>query len=179
MTSIIIHPLANRNVKDCLKSVSDSDIKNRVGRKNFAIATFPTKQGGNTAAILRTFSLFNGIEFITIGRKKFNPIAAVGAQYYEHITHCKDENEFYKLVDLRSYNPICVDKTDKSTDITNNDWPLKPLFIFGREADGIPSEVLAKYGTHKHITMYGPLRSFNVVVAAGIVMHQYIQSSQI
>ena len=84
---IIYHPLANRNLREDLKNVSNEVIKNRGVRRNFAVACFPTKYGGNTAACLRTFSIFNGLEFLTVGYRKFIPMAAVGAQYYENVIH--------------------------------------------------------------------------------------------
>jgi len=172
MNSIIYHPLANRNLREDLKLIPNDAIKQRTDRLPFSVCCFPTKYGGNTAAILRTFSCFNGTEFITVGYKKFVPMAAVGAQYYENIVHLSNEFALLEHIRVRGYSPICIDKTRTSTPISNK-WPEKPLFIFGKEADGIPSLVLHTIKDHRHIPMYGPIRSFNVSIAAAITMYAY------
>jgi tRNA G18 (ribose-2'-O)-methylase SpoU len=48
-------------------------------------------------------------------------------------------------------------------------------FIMGSEGKGVPKEWINLIPTHISISQYGLLRSFNVSIAASIVMYEYVK----
>jgi len=67
-----------------------------------------------------------------------------------------------------------IEKDAACESITDVDrFPASVIFVFGNEKDGLPNEVLARAKSVLGIPIYGVNHSLSVVVAAGIVMHEW------
>lgn len=169
-------PNKPRNRPDYLKWMSDEEVKKYLdGRKlNFGVLIANLLYDNNAGNIIRTANAFGAKEIILYGRKKFDRRASVGTEFYmkfKHVKFIEDLDEIFSGYDLA----VAAENTEDSTTLNEFEWDVskKTLLVFGQESDGIPKEVLERCDYKVQIIQFGSVRSLNVSVAAGIVMHDY------
>ena len=128
----------------------------------------------NAGNIIRSANAFGAKEIILYGHKKFDRRASVGTEFYSYFRHIKYVEDLEEV--FSEYDTIVsIENTEDALPLASFKWKKdkKTLLIFGQESSGIPEEILKKSDFKVKITQFGSVRSLNVAVAAGIVMHDY------
>lgn len=140
-------------------------------RGDFSIALF----GDNpfaVGAIVRTAHNFLVREIILVSSGTWYEKASMGMEKYESIVETPDLERFFAHVGARPL--ISIEKDGATGTITDVDrFPPNVVFAFGNEKDGLPREVMDRSTAVLGIPIYGVNHSLPVVVAAGIVMHEW------
>ena len=141
-------------------------------RHPFSIAIHSCQNPFAVGAIIRVAHSFLAREIIVIGEAPYYPKASMGMEKYESIVTLPDAPAFFARSGER---PIYAIEKDAATmaiaDIEA--FPKDVVFAFGNEKDGLPAEVLSRATAVVGIPIYGVNHSLPVVVAAGIVMHEW------
>lgn len=174
--SLAYDPTKPRNVADYLKWLSDDETKKYLEeqRLNYGILIMNLLFDNNAGNIVRSANAFGASEIILYGHKKFDRRASVGAEFYSHFRHLKFVEDLDGL--FKEYDQVvAVENTPEAVPLETYEWDKnkKTLIIFGQESAGIPKEILEKCDAVVSINQRGSVRSLNVAVAAGIVMHDY------
>lgn len=140
-------------------------------RGDFVIALF----GDNPfaiGAIIRTAHNFLAREIVLVGTGTHYEKASMGMEKYESMVTLADADAFLRFAGDR---PIfSIEKDDATVAITEIDaFPKDVVFALGNEKDGLPRSVLDASKAIVGIPIYGVNHSLSVVVAAGIVMHEW------
>jgi tRNA G18 (ribose-2'-O)-methylase SpoU len=140
-------------------------------RGDFSIALF----GDNPfaiGAIIRTAHNFLTNEIVLVGTGTHYEKASMGMEKYENVTTLDDVSQFFAHAKDR---PIfAIEKDDATVAIADIDrFPSGVIFAFGNEKDGLPRTVIDRSHAVVGIPIYGVNHSLPVVVAAGIVMHEW------
>lgn len=140
-------------------------------RGDFSIALF----GDNpfaVGAIIRTAHNFLAKEVVLVGTGTHYEKASMGMEKYENVSTLPDVAAFFAHAGDR---PIfAIEKDDAKVAIADIDtFPKDVIFAFGNEKDGLPRPVIARARAVVGIPIYGVNHSLPVVVAAGIVMHEW------
>jgi tRNA G18 (ribose-2'-O)-methylase SpoU len=140
-------------------------------RGDFTIALF----GDNpfaVGAIIRTAHNFLAKEILLVGTGTHYEKASMGMEKYESIVTLPDASAFFARCGEK---PIyAIEKDAATTAIADvESFPKDVVFAFGNEKDGLPADVLARATAVVGIPIYGVNHSLPVVVAAGIVMHEW------
>lgn len=171
-----------RNVADYMKWMSEEETEKYLSEKrlNFDVLILNILFDNNAGNIVRSANAFGAGEIILYGHKKFDRRASVGSEFYSHFKHLKfveDLDELFKQYD----DIVAIENVDKSEPLEAFEWDKskKTLMIFGQESAGIPEEILNKCTHTVAIHQRGSVRSLNVAVAAGIVMHDYVAKTEL
>lgn len=166
------------NVHDNLKDKTLEELKQLQPKIGFSVATLNVEKGLNVGSMIRTSVCFGADEFILVGNKKYDKRSTVGAQNYIKVHHEKTGDFLFYLKE-NGYHPVYIETT--GGDLVSHKarmafLPGKPCFIFGSESEGIPPEIFndTSFFPNKYvyrINQFGVLRSLNVSVALGIVLH--------
>ena len=99
---------------------------------------------------------------------------SVAWQYFQDVFECVEDlrNKGYKI--------IGIEQTDASVFLNDfvPDKTEKYAFIFGNEVDGISDKILELLDFAIEIPQFGTKHSFNVSVAGGIVIWDYVSKIQ-
>lgn len=171
-----------RNVADYLKWMSEEETEKHLAEKrlNFDVLILNILFDNNAGNIVRSANAFGSGEIILYGHKKFDRRASVGSEFYSHFRHLKfveDLDELFKEYD----EIVAIENIEGSVPLETFNWKKdkKTLMIFGQESAGIPDDVLEKCTATVAIHQRGSVRSLNVAVAAGIVMHDYVSKTEL
>ncbi len=85
----------------------------------------------------------------------------------------KDIFETIRALKERGYTILAAEVADGSIDLMNVEVPKKWVLLMGHEGKGISDEVLKACDTIIRIEMAEGIKSFNVGVAAAILMYQF------
>jgi tRNA G18 (ribose-2'-O)-methylase SpoU len=131
----------------------------------------------NIAMSIRSAAVLGCSDVWIVGRRRYDARPEVGAKHYINV-HKVDtvDSSFFEEHNLQ---PVLVEQGGVSLEDIN----FKPLmkktvcFIVGSESDGIPKEFLdeMKDVPRVSISQYGMIRSFNVSIAASIVMYEFLK----
>lgn len=131
----------------------------------------------NIAMSIRSAAVLGCSDVWIVGKRRYDARPEVGAKNYIRV-HKLDTltSEFF---DEHNIQPILVEQGGVSLE----DMNFKPLmkksvcFIVGSESHGIPREFLEqmKDAPRVSISQYGMIRSFNVSIAASIVMYEFLK----
>ena len=168
--------------------------KSKLFYRNYDVMVLNLSGSLNIGMMIRTACLYGCEQFYVVGSKRFDRRSMVGAQNYIKIKKLDNIinnssnqteynlNNFIDFIQTNNYYPIFVEQGGE--DISTVNWDqltnsikennFRLLFIFGSESYGIPESFLSI--TDKKIIsikQYGILRSLNVAVACGIVLHEY------
>ena len=139
----------------------------------------------NVGMMMRSACLFGAENFYIFGRKKFDKRSTVGAEKYINIVQYVFDDPIHAdtsiLQQLRLLNHdivLCetggmklgIDVHWNSINVTN------PLFLFGSESHGLPSNIIDAGYIKVGIPQRGVLRSFNVSAAMNIIVWDYCSS---
>lgn len=128
----------------------------------------------NIAMSIRSAAVLGCSDVWIVGRRKYDARPEVGAKNYINI-HKIDAVDMDFFCE-RGLQPIVVEQGGTSLE----DMNFKPFmkgtvcFIMGSESHGIPDGFLPD-APRVSISQYGLIRSFNVSVAASIVMYEYLK----
>jgi tRNA guanosine-2'-O-methyltransferase len=101
---------------------------------------------------------------------------AVTADYWMPMTEVNIDNiaDFMKEKKKEGYTLIGLEQTDKSIVLgPETRFPKKSLFLLGREAEGIPGDLLAELDYCIEIRQRGVIRSMNIQTATAVLVHAY------
>lgn len=156
----------------------------------FAVCALSVTGDLNIGSMIRTASLYGAEKFFVFGRRKFDRRGVVGASNYIEIetvggliVNTKgeasfDSSLFFATMKSNEYTPIFVEQGGHILGKFN--WKqfivAKPCLVFGNENRGIPNNILEINNLLDNsfivsIPQCGVIRSHNVSVASGIVMH--------
>ena len=130
----------------------------------------------NLGAILRTAECI-GVKNIVIPQKKSAKInstvwkASAGA--IAHLNICRANNLLDIILKLKekSYKIVATD-VNSSSDLSKENYNYPLALVLGNEDQGVSSNLLEECNVKITIPMYGNISSFNVSVAAGIIMYE-------
>lgn len=131
----------------------------------------------NIAMSIRSAAVLGCSDVWIVGKRRYDARPEVGAKNYINV-HKLDTipPTFFEENNLQ---PVLVEQGGTSLE----DMNFKPLmkksvcFIVGSESHGIPKEFLLhmKDSPRVSISQYGMIRSFNVSIAASIVMYEFLK----
>lgn len=131
----------------------------------------------NVAMSIRSAAVLGCSDVWIVGRRKYDARPEVGAKNYINVH--KIDTIDSKFFEENNLQPILVEQGGTPIeDINFKPMMNKPVcFIVGSESHGIPEEFLAEMKNTPRVTIsqYGLLRSFNVSIAASIVMYEYMR----
>lgn len=170
----------SRNVIDHYKSWADADIRRdlqtrciplEVVAENFAYDF-------NIATVVRNANAFNARGVHIVGRKRWDKRGAVGTYHYTPVRHHHDPDAFYRRLRHSGFEIVVIDNVPGALSIDSVDWnAARPLaVVFGQEAIGVSNIALSHADTVVKIQQFGSVRSLNVGVTSGIVLHQIASS---
>lgn len=102
--------------------------------------------------------------------------SSVGTYQLVDWEYCKDALSAIKKVKRKKAKIIAVEQSSKSQDFRTLESVVPAAFLFGNESDGLKEKTLKKAEIIAEVPMYGFNKSLNVMVAAGIILYQVIDS---
>lgn len=179
------------NVRDELQHLSVDGIMEHQPKNDFAVCIMNILADGNCGNIIRSSVLFGADKVFIGGRRRFDRRSCVGSQNYidvENLDGFDSESQNINYIEViekiksQGYYIVCCEtdgidlrnfkvETTKCLRYQNT----KPCFIFGNEGFGLPQQILESADFTISIPQHGVLRSFNVSVAAGIIMYEYVR----
>ncbi|KAL3526559.1 hypothetical protein ACH5RR_011215 [Cinchona calisaya] len=109
-------------------------------------------------------------------RYKDNRHVSMGAEKWLDIELWDSTKECFKVLKSRGYRIATTHVGIDAVSVYGMDWTCPTAIVVGNENRGISDEALVLSDLHCSIPMQGMVDSFNVSVAAGIIMHQAICS---
>ena len=164
-----------RNVIDEYKHLPTDEIKRLVKEKTlpYALLFDHLLHDLNMSGIFRSANAFGAREVYYCGQKRYDKRASLGCYNYQDIYYLPTIEDVKNL--KSKYKFVMVDNVKGAKEIKNYIYPTNPLVCFGSEADGIRKEIMDLADDIIYIKMFGSIRSLNVSVAAGIVLHDYVR----
>ncbi|XP_039042693.1 tRNA (guanosine(18)-2'-O)-methyltransferase-like [Hibiscus syriacus] len=107
-------------------------------------------------------------------RYRENRHVSMGAEKWLDIELWNSPKEFFEVLKSCSYRIATTHLRMDAVSIYDMDWSRPTAIVVGNENRGISDEALELSDLHCSIPMKGMVDSFNVSVAAGIVMHQAV-----
>ncbi|HFX17607.1 MAG TPA: TrmH family RNA methyltransferase [Flavobacteriales bacterium] len=159
-------------VTDNRKKVLKEVLKNRT--RHFTVALEDLYQMHNVSAVVRSADIF-GIQDLHIIQKKYDPklshAIAKGAEKWLDIQRYHSTEDTIKSLKQKGYQIVAT--TPHTDDVNLKDFDIsKPsAFFFGVEKDGLSDKVMSQADVFLKIPMYGFTESFNISVAAALIMY--------
>jgi len=141
----------------------------------FTVALEDLYQMHNVSAVVRSADIF-GFQDLHIIQKKYDPKLshniAKGAEKWLDIHHYTDTGSAIKNLKSKGYQIVAT--TPHTNDVSLNDFDISKasVFFFGVEKDGLSDEVMNQADVFLKIPMYGFTESFNISVAAALIMRE-------
>ncbi|KAK4799030.1 hypothetical protein SAY86_024395 [Trapa natans] len=107
-------------------------------------------------------------------RYKDNRHVSMGAEKWLDIELWNSTRECFDILKSRGYRVATTHLGKDAVSIYDMDWSLPTAIVVGNENRGISDEALELSDLHCSIPMNGMVDSFNVSVAAGILMHHAV-----
>lgn len=139
-------------------------------------------QSHNASAVLRSCECF-GVQDVHVienrNQYRLNPDVALGSSKWLtiHRYNLTDQNTAAAISNIKSKGYKIVAATPdinadpvEEFDLTTN----KIALMFGTEMEGLSAEAIRLSDTAVKIPIYGFTRSFNISVAAAVILHQFI-----
>lgn len=173
---IVGHTGDRRNVIDHYKSWTDSAIRQDLQDRSIPLEVVAENfaYDFNIATVVRNANAFNARSVHIVGRKRWDKRGAVGTYNYTPVHHHEDPEVFYAGLRSRGFLIVAIDNVPGSHELQGFDWgsPRPLALIFGQESIGVSNISLAHADAVLRIEQYGSVRSLNVGVTSGIVIHQ-------
>ncbi len=142
-------------------------------RRPLRIAIIRSQNPFNVGAIIRVAHSFLVKEILLIGNERYYERAAMGMARYENITELPDEAALLARAQAENWKLIVFEREVATANLWQADLPEECVMVFGSEAEGVPSAIVAAAHLVVAIPMYGINHSFPVTVAAGIAMAEW------
>jgi len=131
----------------------------------------------NISAVLRSADIF-GIQDVHIIRKLYDTKPshgiAKGAEKWLTIREYKGTQAAIDELKSRGYRIVATTPHTTATFLPDFDVRRKAAFFFGVEKDGLSEQVMDQADEFLKIPMYGFTESFNVSVAAALIMYETV-----
>ncbi|XP_004491861.1 uncharacterized protein [Cicer arietinum] len=134
---------------------------------------------GNVSATFRSADAL-GVQSVHVvscdanKRYKDNRHVSMGAEKWLDIELWDSTKECFEMLKSRGYRIATTHVGIDAVSIYDLDWSCPTAIVVGNENRGISEEALALSDLHCSIPMKGMVDSFNVSVAAGILMHHAV-----
>ncbi|CCH42275.1 tRNA guanosine-2'-O-methyltransferase TRM3 [Wickerhamomyces ciferrii] len=166
------------------ESVTDIDqTSKKVKRSELIVISSLVDKPPNLGGICRLCDVLGaGLMTVDDLRVKKHPQfknVAVTADYHMPITEVKIEDipQFMKEKKREGYTLIGLEQTDQSQVLgKDTEFPAKSVILLGKEAEGIPGELLAELDYCIEIRQVGVIRSMNIQTATAVIVHAYSSS---
>lgn len=167
-----------RNIIDHYKYWNNEDIVSHLdaSKSNLIVMFENYANDFNLATGVRNANAFNVGAVWIVGQKKWDRRGAVGTHNYTPVHHFSDSETAIKTARGDGYRIVCVDNIKAAEPVEKYSWSKKTLLIFGQESIGVSQTALDLSHDLVYIQQYGSVRSLNVGVASGIMMHEYSKS---
>ncbi len=165
-----------RNVIDKYKGLPTDDIKSDLdkSRVDLEIAIENLERDFNMGTIVRSANAFNIAKIHIIGRRQWNKRGAMMTDKYMNIEYHSSVADFVEH--SRGKAIVAIDNIPGAVDLHEAELAGQDIvLVFGSEASGLSSEMLAASQQTIAIEQFGSTRSLNVGVAAGVVMYEWLR----
>ena len=142
-------------------------------RRPLRVVVLRSRNPFNVGAIIRVAHSFLAREIVLVGHDRYYERAAMGMQKYEHVTELPDEAALLDRARTESWNLVVFEREVATSELWRAELPRDATLVFGSEAEGVPTEIVAAAAHVVAIPMYGINHSFPVTVAAGIAMAEW------
>lgn len=164
-----------------LKRVSSVDALNRE-KEPVIVMLDNIRSMNNIGSIFRTCDAFNIQKLILTGFTAQPPHreiqkTALGATESVPWEYFPNALDILKVLKDEGYKLLAVEQTENSTLLNYCNWSLwgsKNVLILGNEVNGVLQEILNICDACIEIPQSGSKHSFNVTIAAGIVLYERI-----
>lgn len=134
---------------------------------------------GNVSAVFRSADAlgFQSVHVISCdGSKRYreNRHVSMGAEKWLDIELWDSAKDCFQVLKSRGYRIATTHVGIDAVSIYDMDWSCPTAIVVGNENRGISDEALELSDLHCSIPMKGMVDSFNVSVAAGILMHHAV-----
>lgn len=165
----------SRNVIDEYKHLPTEEIKRLVKEKSlpYAILFDHLLYDLNMSGIFRSANAFGVREVYYCGQKRWDQRGSLGCKNYQDIYYLPTIEDVKNL--KSKYKFVVVDNVKGTKEIKDYIYPTNTLLCFGSEADGVRKDIMDLADDVVFINQRGSIRSLNVSVAAGIVLHDYVR----
>jgi len=166
-----------RNVMDAYRYwrreaiVSDLDAR----RHPFHVAIENFQHDHNIGTVVRTANAFAAAAVHIVGRRRWNRRGAMVTDRYQHLHHHPTVASLTEYCSEHGLVVVGVDNTPGAVRLERCELPRECLLLFGQEGPGLSPEAAAAAELRVSIAQFGSTRSINAGVAAGIVMHAWVQ----
>lgn len=164
-----------RNVIDKYRYWSVEAIKADLdkSRQPVEIAIENWQHDFNIGTIVRNANACNVRAVHIIGRKHWNKRGAMVTDVYMNIFYHESVDDFIRAVSDKVV--IAIDNKPGSIELGKSDLPRDAVLVFGGEGPGLSTEMIAASREMVMIPQFGSTRSFNVGVASGIVLYEWLR----
>lgn len=134
---------------------------------------------GNVSATFRSADAL-GIQSVHVvacdssKRYRENRHVSMGAEKWLDIELWDSVHECFKVLKSRGYRIATTHLGMDTVSVYDMDWSCPTAIVVGNELRGISDEALGSSDLHCSIAMKGMVDSFNVSVAAGLLMHHAV-----
>ncbi|XP_022144552.1 uncharacterized protein LOC111014206 [Momordica charantia] len=134
---------------------------------------------GNVSAAFRSADAlgFQSVHVVSCDaskRYRENRHVSMGAEKWLDIELWNSTPECFKTLKSRGYRIVSTHLGTNAVSVYDMDWLCPTAIVVGNESRGISDEALELSDMHCSIPMNGMVDSFNVSVAAGILMHHAV-----
>lgn len=144
--------------------------------KHFTVATEDVYQLHNTSAVMRSCDVF-GIQEVNIveeqNSKMIDREIAMGAQKWVDLNRYHSVKDCISDLKQKGYQIVATTPHTNDCLLHEFDITKKSCFFFGRETEGLSTEVLDAADCYLKIPMVGFTESLNISVSAAIIL-QYV-----
>jgi len=166
-----VHYLENfvtENRKQIFKQV----LENRT--RHFTVVLEDLYQMHNISAVVRSADIF-GIQDIHIVQNKYDSklshAIAKGAEKWVSIKKHAQTQEVIERLKNKGYQIVATTPHTKDVSLPDFNISKPSAFFFGVEKDGLSDTVMQQADVFLKIPMYGFTESFNISVAAAVIMY--------
>jgi len=166
-----------RNVVDAYRYWRREAIVADIDRRRhpFHVAIENLQHDHNIGTVVRTANAFAAAAVHIVGRRRWNRRGAMVTDRYQHLEHHPDVPSLAAFAADRGLAIVAVDNTPGSQRIETAELPRESVLLFGQEGPGLSAEAHDVAAMVVSIAQFGSTRSINAGVAAGIVMHAWVQ----
>ncbi|XP_047959903.1 tRNA (guanosine(18)-2'-O)-methyltransferase [Salvia hispanica] len=134
---------------------------------------------GNVSAAFRSADALgiqsvHVVSFDSSRRYRDNRHVSMGAEKWLDIELWNSISECFEVLKARGYRIATTHLGVESVSVYDVDWSCPTAIVVGNELNGISKEALELSDLHCSIPMRGMVDSFNVSVAAGLLMHHAV-----
>lgn len=141
--------------------------------KHFTVATEDVYQLHNTSAVMRSCDVFGVQELHVIEEqnvKRIDREIAMGAQKWVDLKRYHSAKNCMESLKTQGYQIVATTPHTNDCLLQDFDITKKSCFFFGRETEGLSSDVMNEADVFLKIPMVGFTESLNISVSAAIIL---------